>query len=238
VGSGALQRARIVYERGRQNADGLYSQWRYGFPPKATGKLPLSEVGFEADDRNGYEPSPRLMLRQMLRRAGVQDSDVFIDLGSGMGHAVIEAARNPFRKIVGVELVPEFTEIAQTVVDRNRTKLRCRNIELVTADLVEYEIPDDVTVAFMSNPVRGPLFEAVVSQLLASIDRNPRRIRLLYFAPRETERLLATGRARLLGYGHRLIRRWVPAEYLAIFELLPASGQPAGAAEALGTDAR
>jgi hypothetical protein len=49
-----------------------------------------------------------------------------------------------------------------------------KDVDLVTADTVEYENPDDVTVVFMNNPLPGANFAAVVQHILESYDRNPR----------------------------------------------------------------
>ena len=58
--------------------------------------------------------------------------------------------------------------------------------------------PDDVTVVYLYNPFRGPVFQHVVDELERSIDRNPREIRIIYLTPREEGRLLASGRVKLV----------------------------------------
>lgn len=55
-----------------------------------------------------------------------------------------------------------------------------------------------MTVAYLNNPFRGELFDAVVEKLLASYDRRPRSLRLIYKTPLEEARLLGTGRVRLV----------------------------------------
>ena len=76
----------------------------------------------------------------------------------------------------------------------------------VVADSLEWEIPDEVTVAFVYNPFVGDLFERLVERLLASVDRRPRRLRIVYRNPVEHERLMATGRFRVV----RRVRGWRP----------------------------
>ena len=52
-------------------------------------------------------------LRRALPPSSVCESDVFIDLGSGIGRAVLEvAAIYPFRRVIGVELVKDLHKIA------------------------------------------------------------------------------------------------------------------------------
>jgi len=215
-------RLAAAYGAADRALDRTVLRWRYGFPRQVLRRIELGEVGLAGEGRNPYEPSPRVMLRRALRQEEVGENDVFIDLGSGMGQAVIEAARYPFRRLIGVELVPEFARMARALVARNRRRFKCNDIELVTADAADFEIPDDVTVAYMFNPFEGGVFAAVLENLLASIDRNPRIVRLVYAAPREADALMASGRVRFVRFGKSRIRRWRSADYIHVYELLPA----------------
>jgi hypothetical protein len=133
-------------------------------------------------------------LPRVLPPATVTDKDVFIDLGSGMGRAVLEAAAiYPFARVIGVELYEELNDIARQNIANTKRRLRCTNIELVCADLREYELPDDVTVVFVNNSIRGSIFHRFLDEMSASIERNPRRMRFVYGNPLEEEALLATG---------------------------------------------
>jgi SAM-dependent methyltransferase len=200
---------------------------RYDAPPEFTAQF-LGELGLSGDlwddDRIPYIPSPLGYLGRILRPRDVSPEDVFIDLGCGTGRVVLEAARRyRFRRVIGVDFVPRLTDLARETVDRNRDRLQCRDIELVTQDVVDYEVPDDVTVTYLYDPFRGQVFDTVLAKLIASVDRNPRRLRLIYAVPEEAQRLEATGRVRLVRHGRRLVRRWLPADELALYEIVPAS---------------
>jgi hypothetical protein len=134
------------------------------------------------------------LLHRVLPPDSVSDRDVFIDLGSGKGRAVLQAATDyPFAKVIGVELVQELNDIARQNIARTTRRLRCRDIELICADLREYRLPDDVTVIFTNNAVRGPTFETVLQGISASLGRNPRPARLVYYNPAEDAAVLSTG---------------------------------------------
>jgi SAM-dependent methyltransferase len=77
--------------------------------------------------------------------------DVFLDPGSGKGRAVLLAARYPFKRVIGVEFSESLTAIARRNMATFRARLRCHDVELVTADVVDYRIPDDVSVVYMFN---------------------------------------------------------------------------------------
>jgi Predicted O-methyltransferase len=136
-------------------------------------------------------------LRRVLPANSVTTGDVFIDLGSGMGRAVLEAAATySFARVIGVELSRDLHEIAQRNMATTTRRLSCRNIELVCADLRHYRIPDDVTVVFVNNSVRGSIFTTVLGEISASMERNPRRLRFIYSNPVEDAAVLATGQWR------------------------------------------
>jgi SAM-dependent methyltransferase len=217
----------VVAFRARLLLTRLILERRYDAPPEFTSQLQPEQLGLSMDlwddDRRMYIPSPHGLLARILRPRDVSPEDVFIDFGCGTGRVVLEAARRyPFRRVIGVDFVPRLTDIARETVDRNRDRLRCRDVELVTQDVFDYEVPDDATVAYLFDPFRGRVFDTVIAKLIASVDRNPRRLRLIYVLPREIRRLEATGRVRLVRHGRRMVRRWLRADYLALYEILPA----------------
>lgn len=165
-----------------------------------------------------YRASGRFFLRRAIRPREVGPGDVFIDLGSGKGRVVLLAARYPFDRVIGVEISEELNQIARENLERERPRLRCPEVDIVTADLAAYELPDEVTHVYMYNPVTGPLFETVLGKILASLERRPRPLRVIYACPDEPLRqaLEETGRFRLLRKS-RGIRLDLPP-YLFVYE--------------------
>jgi predicted RNA methylase len=178
---------------------------RYGV--ETSRQVQLTELGLAHEDRVGYQPSDWLILRRILRRIGVGPQDVFLDLGSGKARLVLEAARHPFKRVIGVEISPQLSMIAAANIEASRSRLRCQDIELIESDIAEFRVPDDVTVVYAFNPFGGATFEAAMRALIASFDRRPRRICLIYPTPREHDRLIESGRFRLA----TTVRRWRPS---------------------------
>jgi SAM-dependent methyltransferase len=154
----------------------------------------LSEFGIAREDRVYHVASPARTLRRTLERLGPGPGDVFADVGSGKGQAVLVAAQLPYRRVIGVELAPALTEVARENVDRARPRLTCPEVELVTSDALEWEIPDDLTVAYLYCPFLGDTFEAFVERLVESHDANPRPLHLVYAYPFEHNRLVVNDR--------------------------------------------
>lgn len=154
----------------------------------------LSEFGLGHEHRVDHLPSFRNTLSCILPRSEIGPDDVFIDFGSGMGCVVVMAAtRYPFKRVIGVEISTELQDVARRNVERNRKRFRSQHIELVTADVLDFVLPDDVTVVYLYNPFTGPVFDKVVRELERSLERSPREMRVIYLNPAEEERLLAPG---------------------------------------------
>lgn len=100
-------------------------------------------------------PSSWRNLPSALRHIPISDDDVFLDLGSGKGRVVLQAAKQPLNRVIGVELSSELHAVAQENLQAVHTKLRCQDVELLQADITTYRIPDDVSVVYAYNPVRG-----------------------------------------------------------------------------------
>lgn len=189
------------------------------------GEVELEDLNVDAPEREGYEGSGWIDLRRMLRRGEVGPQDVFVDLGAGKGKIVMLAARYPFARVTGVEISEDLNVIGRRNLAQGRYRQRAKDVELVTADIAEYQIPDDVTVAYIYNTVRGETFDRVIANLVASVDRRPRSMRVIYLNAQEHDRLMATGRFKLQRTAGRLrLRRDEAARsYIRMYELASAN---------------
>jgi hypothetical protein len=191
----------------------------------------LADLGIRETRSIDCMPAGISSLRRIFPRREVTEDDVFIDFGSGKGRVVLQAAmRYPFRRVHGVELSQQLHGIAERNVDRNRHRLRCRDVELTCANALDYPIPDNVTVAFFYNPFTWDVFRTVVSRLLESLDRNPRRLRIIYGNPREEAWLLSTGRVEPVRtlHGWRPGREWSRSNSYRLYEVHRQQAQAIG----------
>jgi SAM-dependent methyltransferase len=124
---------------------------------------------------------------------------VFADFGCGTGRIVHQAAKRPLKKVIGVEVIPEVAARARSLVAAQRGKYRCQDVEIVTCDMATFRVPDDVTIAYLGQVqyLRADELEALLRNLIQSIDRTPRRLRLIYY-PIPAPSISDTGRFRLL----------------------------------------
>jgi len=157
-------------------------EWRLGIRSEAV--IDLKELGIKNELFRPYVPTEYRSFRTVLDAFDIRpNEDVFLDFGSGMGRAVIMAAKYPFRKIYGVEIAPQLNEIARQNVRSALPRLKCRDIELVTADAREFVIPDEVTAIYFFNPFGGEVLADVLQNIRASLRRQPRALRLICKIP-------------------------------------------------------
>jgi hypothetical protein len=65
-------------------------------------------------------------------------------------------------------------------IRRYRGHQRCRDVQSVNADAMDFEFPAQPTVVFLFNPFRPPVLVPVLRHLQASLERDPRDVLLLY----------------------------------------------------------
>lgn len=120
------------------------------------------------------------------------DAYTFIDLGAGMGRALLLAAAYPFHAVAGVELHPTLARIARRNLAIWRaagraaapTRVHCR-------DAAEFPLPQGPCVAFLFNPFGAPVLRKVLRAWSRALASRARPLDLLY-VNNEQERVLVS----------------------------------------------
>ncbi len=139
----------------------------------------------EALAGRGYQPSDPLTFHHMMAQLPIDFPDfTFVDLGSGKGRALLMASDYPFRRIIGVELLPELHAIAQENVARYASqRQQCRNFELHCGDARRFPLPPEPLVIFLFDPFPADILREVVGDIERSLELAPRKIWLAYQNP-------------------------------------------------------
>lgn len=166
-----------------------------------------------ATECNRYEATPWLSFHRAMRHVNLRpDGEVFVDFGCGMGKVLAMAARMPFSRVIGVEFCPELSDEARLNLERMRDKLPCPDVQVVTSDAISFEIPEDVSVAFLFNPFEGSILSQVCDNLRRSAERSAKPLRIVYANPRHFEEQVAGADwlRKTAEFQHRV--RWVVYE--------------------------
>jgi SAM-dependent methyltransferase len=136
-----------------------------------------------------YQPTDSVLFHEMLealrRESGVDFRDyVFIDLGSGKGRTLLMASDYPFRRIVGVELLPALHHIAQENLSKYRSESqKCFTLESVCADATDFEFPAEPTVLYLFHPLPETGLRCMMANLERSLRQHARAVYVLYHNP-------------------------------------------------------
>lgn len=158
-----------------------YRERRLGI--KTTGFIPWHELSQNSDSVD-YEAVGYRTLDRAFRLLGpLAEDEVLVDFGSGMGRVLCEAARRPFRRIIGVELSGALCAVARRNLAAARSRLVCSDVEVIESAADDWPFPDAATMVFLFNPFNGKTLEAVIDNLEASLQRRPRPLAVAYVLP-------------------------------------------------------
>ena len=108
----------------------------------------------------------------------------FVDLGSGKGRTLLMASDYPFRRIVGVELLPSLHAIARQNLRQYKSKAqKCFALETICADATTFPFPDDPLVIYLFNPLPESGLRQMLVNLEQSLRFRPRPVYVLYHNP-------------------------------------------------------
>jgi len=132
----------------------------------------------------GVAPSvfQKLIRRWQRSRPAAPISDfTFIDVGAGMGRAVLLASEAPFQKVIGVELHPTLARIARRNLRLWRAAGRVRTpIRISCADAVDLALPPGPTLLFLFNPFGAPVLRRLLKRIAQEFAHRPGQLDLLY----------------------------------------------------------
>jgi hypothetical protein len=136
-----------------------------------------------------YQPTEPVLFREMIetvqRNIGGSLSELtFVDLGSGKGRTLLMASDFPFRRIVGVELLPSLHRIAEeNLAQYESESQRCFALQAVCSDATIFPMPEEPLLLYLFNPFPEPGLRRAIENLKASPQNHPRPAYLLYHNP-------------------------------------------------------
>jgi SAM-dependent methyltransferase len=132
----------------------------------------------------GVAPSVFHSLIRRWRKSGPAAAlreTTFVDLGAGMGRAVLLASELGFKAVVGVELNPTLVGIARKNMSIWRAAGRERGpMRVVEGDAVEFAFPDGPVMAFLFNPFGATVLRRVLTAWRKRIAERAGDLDLLY----------------------------------------------------------
>jgi hypothetical protein len=108
----------------------------------------------------GYHPTPARVILAVLAHTHLSATDVFYDVGAGLGRVALLAGLLSAAQVKGIEVEPAYCAYAQERADSLRLSRVCfLNVDARAADYT------DGTVFFLYTPFTGHMFQAVLDKL-------------------------------------------------------------------------
>ena len=109
------------------------------------------------------------------------DAYTFIDVGAGMGRAMLLAATYPFRAVVGVELHHALARIGRRNLAMWRAAGRAlAPMRMHCRDAAEFPLPPGPCVAFLFNPFGAPVLRRLLRNWSRSLAERAGQLDILY----------------------------------------------------------
>lgn len=138
-----------------------------------------------------YEPITYTAFDSIIDHLDIDpERDVFVDYGCGKGRAVILAALQPFKRVIGVEYSKDLCDVAKKNLETVQSKVKARSVEIVHCDAVEYELPAEANVIYLWNPFKGSILDKVHEIIETSLRAHPRRMTIFSGVPQHEEDML------------------------------------------------
>jgi len=148
---------------------------------------------------SSYQPTERELFHEMIHALEQQENFnftdfTFVDLGSGKGRTLLMASDYPFRRIVGVELLPALHAIAiENLAHYHNESQKCFACESICADATRFPLPEGSLVIYLFNPFPEAGLLRAMANLDESIQKNPRPTYVLYHNPEFEQVMTARG---------------------------------------------
>jgi hypothetical protein len=123
-----------------------------------------------------YQPTPARHIFDLIHRTALQEHDVLMDLGSGLGHVPLLVSICTSARSIGVELEPVYIDCAR----KSAEMLQLKNVTFLQQDARAAKLTDG-TVFYLYTPFTGQILRDVLGSLKREGFR--RDIRVCTFGP-------------------------------------------------------
>ena len=119
----------------------------------------------------GYHPTPARVILAVLAYTHLSATDVFYDVGSGLGRVALLAGLLSAAQVKGIEFEPAYCMYAQ----ERAASLRLSRVRFLNVDARATDYTDG-TVFFLYTPFTGRMFQAVLDKLHSEARAHPMTI--------------------------------------------------------------
>ncbi|HKC71327.1 MAG TPA: class I SAM-dependent methyltransferase [Terriglobales bacterium] len=156
-----------------------------------------------------YQPTEPALFGEMLdaiqQATNLNFADfAFVDLGSGKGRTLLMASDYPFRRIVGVEVIPSLHRISEENLSRYKSdSQRCFSFQCFCADATSFPLPEEPLLIYLFNPFPEAGLRQALGNFRESFHQHPRPVYILYHNPQLEALFTAEGHFKKIAGTHQ-----------------------------------
>jgi SAM-dependent methyltransferase len=150
-------------------------------------------------------PSGFPHLKIVLNDLGIKSSDSIIDIGCGKGSAMRTFLSYPFNRVDGIELSAEISNIAIN----NFNILKAKNVNVYCGDASKFEALDDYNYIYFYNPFPASVMKLVMKNVVASLERKNRPLKIIYDNPTCNQEIMETGLFQITGEYLDVVKNYI-----------------------------
>lgn len=182
---------RIAWHIIKQEING---EKKYGIDTTGADELrSLEDKGIDISHATIYMPASYDLLENFFSRINLKEYHHFVDIGCGKGRAICVAASFGAKKITGVELSKDLCVSAKENLQKTKEKYPDFIYDVYNNDAFYFQIEKDVDCIFMFNPFDETIMSGVLENIEASLQKNPRKITVIYINPLQKHLFLESG---------------------------------------------
>lgn len=127
-----------------------------------------------------YEAMHYFHLHHIFKTLEIKETDVFADIGCGMGRVTCFAGLFSFKKVIGIDLDKKLCNLA--TLNAQGMRFRNAHIEIIHSDALKLN-QDEITVFYFYNPFGTKTMAKFLNRLEDSLKQKPRNIQIIYVNP-------------------------------------------------------
>ncbi len=141
------------------------------------------EIGLDPDKFSRCSPSASKYLFKLLDTLSITNKDTILDIGCGKGSVLNLLINYEFRKISGIEISRELSEICS----KNMIKKKDIRIKVINKDARKFDSYDEYNYFYMYNPCSAEILTPIIRKIKESASNNKT---IIYNFPKYEEVLI------------------------------------------------
>lgn len=140
----------------------------------------LETIGNLKNGFHAYEPTPYRVLISIFRSVDINENDVFIDVGCGLGRVLIVALKMGYKNVVGLDIDEKNVDICKNNLIRVTKKNKEGFYKVINVSSEDFCIKNNYNTFFFFNPFELKHFIKFVRKI-----SKLKNIVLIIFCPTE-----------------------------------------------------